>query len=262
LSVGYKAIVDAFVDGKAPQVSAETEANRKLHSLNVLTIGDSLFEGWRLKPTESWIGLMATANNWNLTNLGISGKTVSGENSIYSMLMNDPNYCWGGSAATHTWGNVEGVANDEVDLVIVEGGVNDWRGNLPLGTLDDTDGSTVLGAWKLILAELKATYTNARIVLVTSWYVEGMYTGGVTDRSEYVESLETVYNAYYANDAQFALIDAGDPEKSGILMNDNAFKAEYTIGGNDDNHLNAKGMELMAEYMTSELKALLNSAQS
>ena len=58
------------------------------------------------------------------------------------------------------------------------------------------------------------------------------------------------------------LVDAGDPAKSGIDMNDDAFLAEYTMNGNDTNHLNAKGMELMATYMTGELKDIIEKGKS
>ena len=255
-----KNIVDAFVTGKLPANAQGGGESRKLNGLNVLTIGDSLFEGHTLLKPESWIGQLASRYNWNLTNLGKNGATVGNSManaySIYDQLMNNAEYCYGGSAATYTFGTVAGVTNDQVDLVIVEGGVNDWRNNMPLGTLEDTNGSTVLGAWQLILNELKATYKNAKIVLVTSWYVEGMKPGGTDDRIDYVKSLKTVYEACYADDAQFVLVDAGDPEKSGILMKEGDFKAAYTYNGNDDNHLNAKGMEIMAEYMSSELKKI------
>ncbi|MBE6590340.1 MAG: SGNH/GDSL hydrolase family protein [Ruminococcaceae bacterium] len=220
-----------------------------LEGLDVLAIGDSLFDGHSLAGGEQWLELLAKQCDWNLTNLGQNGWTV-GYNpgaykdpaqvrpSMYHYLMNDESYKFGTTSRGYSYGNPSGNAAD-VDLVFLEGGWNDYGWGIPLGTASDTDGSTYMGAVNAMVKKLLETYPNARVVLVTSWHR--------SDRMGFVaDGMKAVVAANYEGNDRVVLIDAGDPDVSGVRMNDSAWASEYAM---DAAHLNAKGMEVMAESM-------------
>lgn len=246
-----------------------------LADLDVLAIGDSLFDGDYLTGKQQWIGLLATECKWNLTNLGHDGWTVAynpgvyaeGQrvrNSMYDYLFNRGDiYRFGGSNASHTNGILRGKTAEDVDLILLEGGVNDYGWNIPLGTVEDTDGSTLLGAWRLIIDKLLVDYPNAKIVFVTSWYVSGTKTtnGVQMDRMDYVcHGVKALFDTYYADEERFCVIDAGDPTVSGIRMAEYSFRANYAKSTSDTNHLNSFGMEMMQKFMRGALWELFAPA--
>ncbi len=251
-------ILNQFIAGKAPEPSENGLAVRAMMGLNVLAIGDSLFNGHSLSESDTWIAKMAQTYHWNLTNLGCDGWTVAKNDaaysdpskirsSMYDYLMTDATYCYGGSRASYTYGNPASVANDAVDLILLEGGTNDKGWGIPLGNIDsETDlakGDNYLGALNQMIIKLKVMYPNAKIALVTSWH--GLSTSNYT-----VDGMKALKNTVYANDARVVLVDAGNPElNGGVKMADAAFRAEYACTASDANHLNEKGMKIMAENM-------------
>lgn len=245
--------------------------SENLQGLNVLAIGDSLFDGDYLTGDFQWIGLLAAECGWNLTNLGHDGWTVAynpgayaeGDrirNSMYDYLFNHNDiYRFGGSNASYKYGNLSGKTAADVDLILLEGGVNDYGHGIPLGTVNDTDGSTVLGAWKLMIDKLLVDYPNAQIVFVTSWYVEGTKTvdGEVRNRMDYVcHGIHALYEAHYVDEARLVLVESGDPSVSGIDMANYNFRASYAKSTSDTNHLNERGMEMMRRFMRGVLNGL------
>ena len=245
--------------------------SENLQGLNVLAIGDSLFDGDSISGEKQWIGLLAAECGWNLTNLGHDGWTVAynpgayaeGErvrNSMYDYLFNRNSiYCFGGSNASFKYGNPSEKTAEDVDLILLEGGVNDYNRGIPLGTVNDTDGSTVLGAWRLMIDKLLTDYPNAQIVFVTSWYVEGTKTvnGEERSRMDFVcYGVRELYKAHYADEERVVVVEAGDPNVSGIDMGSYNFRAAYSISTGDTNHLNERGMEMMRRFMREVLNGL------
>ncbi len=254
------------------EAAVQTMLVADLNELNVLAIGDSLFDGDYLAGKNQWIGLLATECKWNFTNLGHDGWTVAynpdvyapGQNvrkSMYDYLFNHSDiYRFGGSNASHERGTLYNKTAEDVDLILLEGGVNDYNWNIPLGTVNDTDGSTLLGAWRLMIDKLLVDYPNATIVFVTSWYVEAQKTvdGEVRQRMDYVcNGIKSLFAAHYAGEARFTVIDAGNPAVSGINMADYSFRLTYAKNTSDTNHLNENGMKLMQTFMRRELWELL-----
>ena len=227
-------------------------------TLNVLALGDSLFNGSTESGYEKqWLALLAKKNDWNLTNLGWSGATVacnpeadsvSVPKSIYYQLFNNPDYCYGTTSETtihYTYGDCSGGA-ESVDIVFLEGGVNDWH-NIPLGTVDSTDPSNLYGARHLIVERLLEQYPNAKIVLVTTWYVQATRSDG-GERMDFVaNSIYEMYNEFYAENDRVCILDAGNPVVSGVDMSDNSWRAQYCP--EDLSHLNDAGMEFVANAL-------------
>ena len=244
------------------EIAQEREAGKDgaLTGIDVLAIGDSLFGGHSLEAGEQWLELLATRYDWTLTNLGVNGWTVAYNpgayadpskvrTSMYDKLMNDPNFKFGTTATSYyNYGSFAGKTAEDVDLIFLEGGWNDFGHGLPLGTAADTNGSTYMGAINTMVAKLLATYPNARVVLLTSWHRSDIRAKDGADRMDFVANgMKQVLAANYVDNDRVVLLDAGDPEVSGVYMSDAEWAAEYAM---DVAHLNAEGMKVMAQSMS------------
>ncbi len=292
-----KLILDAYANKKS---LSDLYADG-LEGLDVLALGDSLFSGNDTTlgldgsvvydRTSQWVNMMGQKYNWNLTNLGIGGMTVSYQEdvnyltkgkkaSMYHWLMNDINeYHWNvqdttlllDAANTNKYltytdgagtefkyntyfqtGNFEGKTNEDLDLIILEGGCNDYGSEIaaPLGTVGSTDGSTFIGAYNAIAQKLMEMYPNAKIVFITTWYLNPQSRPDNVTSLEYSTSVNRLYNEFYADNDRVYLIDAGDPAVSGIHMLDADFRANYSISAGDSYHLNNEGMKIMESHMS------------
>ncbi|MBQ9784081.1 MAG: SGNH/GDSL hydrolase family protein [Clostridia bacterium] len=259
LSAEKKEILDAYAAGEAVAVPEEVTHLRKLDRLNVLAIGDSLFHGDDVGYSEQWIARLAKRYDWNLTNIGRNGWTlgydpdISTRGSIYNYLMNNADFKYGTTATTYyTYGNAQSLSAADVDLILLEGGNNDCGARLPMGTIDSRDEGTLMGATNLITDYLLETYPNATVVYVTSWHVSSTTTvDNVTySRMDYaVNFMKQLYEAHYASNPRVTIVDAGNPEVTGINMADATFRAQYSIAANDSYHLNVEGMKIMESVM-------------
>jgi lysophospholipase L1-like esterase len=88
--------------------------------------------------------------------------------------------------------------DDSLDIIAVMGGTNDWSRNIPLGTPDSTDPSTVYGALHTLASGLKEKYPNAYIFFMSplprkeTWVNSQGYT--VEDVAEAVEYVAEFHN--------------------------------------------------------------------
>ncbi len=227
---------------------------KDLQGLNVLAIGDSLFYGAEETLGDKvWVNRLGLEYGWNLTNLGIGGATISYDpdrtavnKSMYELLMNDTSYKWGSAGYYHS-GTPSGNP-EEVDLILLEGGSNDYgtKVQAPMGRPGDRDPATFIGAWELMTEELLERYPNALIVFFTAWENNNQQREDNANAVEYTSSVVNLYQARYANHPRVECIDAGKPSVSGVSMRDGAFRQEYAY---DAFHLNDSGMELMANAM-------------
>ena len=259
LPADKKAILESFAAGEAAPIPEEVEHIRNLDGLNVLAIGDSLFHGDDVGYADQWIARLAKIHNWNLTNIGRNGWTlaydpdISTRGSIYYNLMNNADFKYGTTASTYfTYGNAQSLSASDVDLILLEGGNNDCGARLPMGTIDSRDEGTLMGATNLITEYLLNTYPNATVVYVTSWHVSSTTTvDNVTySRMDYaVNFMKQLYEAHYASNPRVTIVDAGNPDVSGINMADATFRAQYSIAANDSYHLNVEGMKIMESVM-------------
>ena len=226
-------------------------------NLNVLAIGDSLFSGaFDTVGDKVWVNLLGKTYSWNLTNLGVGGATLTydpdrtaSNKSMYGMLMNDPDYSYG-SPSYYSAGTPSQNA-DEVDLILLEGGSNDYGSSVqaPLGAIADRTPDTFLGAWYLMVDELLSRYSNATIVLLTAWENVNQNREDGALAIDYTSSVKKVYTTYYKNNPRVRFINAGDPDVSGVNMASASFRRSYGKSSSDSNHLNATGMKLMKEAM-------------
>ncbi len=271
LGTRQKEILENYVAGISNGESVRRKQVAMLQDLNVLAIGDSLFDGDFVSGDKQWIGLLAKECSWNLTNLGQDGWTVAYNPEIYpdsvsarpSMayhLLNNENYKYG-STSYYYQNNREtpfGGA-EEVDLILLEGGTNDFNWGMPLGEVTSTDIGTLYGALNTMIETLLDTYTEAKIVLVTTWHKTGTRDDGAAALDFVANALKNIKSTNYSDDDNVILLDAGDPAVSGIEMSNEAFRAEYSKSVDDTAHLNEKGMELMATNMLKALSEIVKS---
>ncbi len=230
-----------------------------LNGLNVLALGDSLFRGTTPEPVgeQVWINQLAAQCNWNITNLGIGGMTVSltaanktnNKQSMYDKLFNTTDFVYGTNNKTYYKAGNTDKSADEVDVIFLEGGCNDYtpKNGVPLGTVYSQDEGTFLGAWNLITEKLKNDYPNATIIFLTTWELDDWTKrdDGVT-ALEYSTSVKRLYEELYASDDRVALIDMGDPDVSGAQMNKKAWRNQYA---QDRLHLKVEGMNVVCTNM-------------
>lgn len=273
-TVASQKALQAYSEGKglADIIAAD------LNGLNVLAMGDSLFAGTDKGTAgcareNQWVNLLGRTNNWTLTNLGIGGMTVSqtsanvttGKASMYEWLFEGVNdYKWNSSSTGNNayqghghnsyfqCGDFEGKTAEDVDLIILEGGCNDYGYAIaaPLGTITSNDPSTFLGAWNCVVEELLKIYPNAKIVFITTWYLNPQSRPDGMSSIEYSTSINRLYDEVYADNDRVFIIDAGNPAVSGVDMRNIAWQKEYS---NDAYHLKDNGMALMANAMLPRL---------
>lgn len=239
-------------------VRTETEQMRyDLDSLNVLAIGDSLFYGAQNTTGKKvWVNSIGKDCAWNITNLGIGGATISYDPdrtapnaSMYRLLFNDATYKFGSRESAAYYNNGYTLkAKEDVDVIFIEGGSNDYgtKVQAPMGTVDSSDPATFLGAWRLMTEELLCQYPNAIVIFITAWENGNQTRDDGANAVEYTSGVVTLYETLYADNDRVYLIDAGDPDVSGVDMQSYGFRQNYAY---DAFHLNDAGMKLMADNM-------------
>ena len=259
-------IWEVLVKDRGVALTEAERMRRDLAQLDVMALGDSLFYGARNTTRDQvWVNILGKECNWNLTNLGIGGATISYSEernqdrvSIYNMLFNDPMYKFGSrdKSAYYNCGNTAGRGKEEVDLILLQAGSNDYGSKVqaPLGTVGSEDPSTFLGAWKVVTDRLLVEYPNATIVLVTAWENGNQQREDGANAIEFTSSVVGLYEELYADNDRVKLLNAGSPEVSGVDMRNQSFRQAYAY---DAFHLNDAGMRLMADNMLPYLWYLL-----
>ena len=227
-----------------------------LKGLNVLVLGDSQMAGAR-DVENQWCNLLGKKCEWNLTNLGVSGMTVSltdknyteegklHKESMYEYLLlkrQEAVYYWGSRKFTYfDCGTISGKAED-VDVIFLQGGNNDFGPDIaaPLGEWGEKRPDTFMGAWQLITDRLMEEYPNAIIIFIPPFEY------GENERTWYTRNIKTMYEEYQKDEAyadRIYYIDAGVPEVSGVYIMRDSWKNEHAY---DAFHLKASGMRIMA----------------
>lgn len=155
----------------------------------IAALGDSITEnggtvadthsGWRTYVYNSLILASPVVNN------GIGGTRVSG----------------GGENAMWQDARINAISTDS-DVVLFNGGMNDWGGNAPIGTIDSTDTDTFMGALNVVAQKLLTRFPNTRIFWMTTTY--GRNNNDVTPdlnglnltTRDYAEAIRTVAKKY------------------------------------------------------------------
>ncbi|MBE6690706.1 MAG: SGNH/GDSL hydrolase family protein [Ruminococcaceae bacterium] len=203
----------------------------ELEGLKLVTIGDSYFYGGGAHNDSVWGAKLAARYGMEFYNYGIDGSTVS-------------NYVTTNSPMVDRYAGM----TDGADIVIFEGGRNDYNKSVPLGEVGNTDTKTFLGAVQTMLAGLMEKYPNALIICVTPWNLVGLDETGlgsnkVNDAGLRTEDYANAFASYVEslNDDRVVAIRACDDDVIPVFMTNATFRKLYCVGANDISHLNDKG---------------------
>ncbi len=208
-----------------PEEEPEEEPLKDLHGLTINAIGDSYFEGQGLPKDKVWLSLLAEKYDINMNNYGMGGSTVSD-------YVNQNPMCKRYSQMT----------DNSPDIVLLEGGRNDYMQKVPLGSVESTNTKTFMGALNVTIDGLQAKYPDAMIVCITNWN----FNNTSTHDSPYGGS-EVYANAMkmVAQRQGVYCIMANDPAISGVDVSRADFRAQYCLTPGDVSHLNEEGMKLV-----------------
>ena len=241
---------DQVFSGEYTVEQTETDApDSKLDSLKGLTVnilGDSYLKGQTLPEGSTWPGLLAKKYDWTLNNYAVNGCALaSGSGCPYGTPIAE---CY------------DEMPNNNADVIIFDGGRNDYSYNVPIGTVDSTDPTTYMGAMNVIINGLKEKYPNAVIIFTTVWNfpdTNSTATGKGITYLDYAQAAETVCAA-----KGVYCFKAYDPSFSGIDMRSVTFRAQYCLNKDDISHLNLDGMKLVMPKYEAFIAASLADASS
>ena len=202
-------------------------------------IGDSYLAGNGLDKELVWPALLAKKYDMVYNNYGMNGSTMS-------------NYVTTNNAMVDRYTN---MANNDPDIIIIEGGRNDYNKNVPIGTNGSMDTKTMKGAARYLITKVQERYPNALIICLTVWEVGGSANSAGNVCSDYGRALLEV-----CADMGVPCINAMDQQATGVYMTDASFRTKYCMKSSDISHLNADGMKLVlpafekaiAEYYTAK----------
>ena len=129
--------------------------NNRLYGKTIVALGDSLFHGSKDCQGNTWLEMMARRNEMKLYNYGQNGNTVAVQHVEQQPLA--PMCVRYADMIDHT------------DYVVVIGGANDKRLNIPLGDIDSSSTETFCGALNVLIAGLTEKYPKARILFMTNY---------------------------------------------------------------------------------------------
>ena len=132
------------------------------------------------------------------------------------------------------------MANNDPDIVIIEGGRNDYNKNVPIGENGSTDTKTMKGAARYLITKVQEKYPNALIICLTVWEVGGSKNSAGYYCSDYGKALLEV-----CADMGVPCINAMDQSATGVYMTDASFRTKYCMKSTDISHLNEAGMKLV-----------------
>ena len=193
----------------------------------ISVIGDSYMAGSSIADTaDVWVNMFATKYNMTMNNHGVNGSTISNyAGSTYNPMVD-------------RW--EEDFANDTPDIIIVEGGRNDYNYNTPMGVLGNSDKATFKGATTYLISSLREKYPNAIIIGITCWEVGGEKNDAGYYCSDYGRAFIEV-----CEDLDVSYINAMDSDAMGIYMTSSNYRGRFCIKAGDISHLNEKGMKLV-----------------
>ena len=199
-----------------------------LKGLTVFAIGDSYFAGQGLDPKkEVWPALLALKQGETFENYGIGGSTLS------DFITTNTPVCR----------RISSMKTGDPDIVILEGGANDWNHCVPIGEPGSTDTKTFRGAAASCIEQLHEKSPGAFIVCVTNWDY-GRKNSQNVESTAYAEAFCEVAAEY----PYTMPINASDTSIIPAFVTNSAFRAIYCISSTDQSHLNAEGMRLLLPF--------------
>ena len=149
---------------------------------------------------------------------------------------------------------------NNVDMITINYGVNDWQAGVPLdNTENETDSGTFLGALRYSLNLLLTSYPNIRIVVISPCWK--FFTN---NNNEYENDSDTMQNnegyelpAFIENEKKLAKAYHLPYVDLYNFLGINKYTKEVYFSDNDSTHHNEKGRRLIASYLANAIKNIL-----
>ncbi len=224
--------------------SETAERPSSLNGLSALFMGDSISYGAGdtmsyTVPGRAWAGRIAAITGLKATNASVSGSKVS--------------YVSGDDTAKWHYTQYEAHKNEQFDLVVMQGGVNDARYNRTVGTISDDDSqenltklrNTYIGGLQLLFANVKRSWPDAKLFFIANHRLDGHATGSARNMSKYFDKAEELCEKYGV-----VFIDLYNNEELEAKLNSKS--TQYLP---DTLHLNAAGYEIVTPYILNAIEA-------
>ena len=210
-----------------------------LEGKTISVIGDSYMAGSSIKDTNDlWNAMLAAKYNMTFNNYGINGSTISNYVDTNNPMVD----------------RYEQMEDNNPDIIIVQGGRNDYNQNVPMGEDGSLDSKTMKGATKYLITKLQEKYPNALIIGLTVWEVGGEKNDAGYYCSDYGRALMKV-----CEDLGVPCINAMDSDAMGVYMTSSNFRGRFCIKAGDISHLNEKGMKLVLPIFEKQIYDLYNA---
>lgn len=154
IAAGHASLT-ATVDGK--KYTCKVKVYDELKGKTIIGIGDSLMYGNILGNRYTWLNLLGKAHNMKTYNYGQNGNPVAqpaGSSGIVSM--------------SERYKEIIKAVPD-TDYIVVLGGANDKRLNIPIGKNSDKTNKTFKGALNILLDGLHKAYPDAVLLCMTNY---------------------------------------------------------------------------------------------
>lgn len=164
-------------------------------------------QNWYKGKTIAALGDSITANG---NDLGVSSSHSAWRQFVYKILLLSAVVVNNGIGGTRVSGSGENAMWQDArinaisidsDVVLFNGGMNDWGGNAAIGTADSTDTDTFMGALNVVAQKLLARFPAKRIIWMTTTYGRNnnnngdLNTLGLTTR-DYAKAIRTIAQKY------------------------------------------------------------------
>lgn len=214
-----------------------SEYYKILEGIKINALGDSYLQGDKLDSRYTWPTLISEKYGIEFANHGKNGSTMSDlVNASRSMIE-----------------RLKDMPDNNPDIVMLEGGRNDYNKSVPIGEDGSLDTKTMKGAARYLIINLKKKYPNAKFIAMTCWEVGGSPNSAGNMCSDYGRALLSVCEEF-----GIECINGLDQDSVGVYMTDPEFRKKYCQHENDISHLNAEGMKYILPMFEKRFAELLS----
>lgn len=182
-----------------------------LKGKTVVALGDDYLRGGAVGDDNTWLSLLAARYDMSLYNYSINGSTMTANTDLPSIAERYDSMI------------------DDADIVILEGGKNDYLNNVVKGTAGSSDPTVYYGAVKAVVDGLMEKYPDAMIVCITPF-----------EKDVYTDALAT-----YADSLKDSRVCTIRSAEMPVFLDDSTYKALYMQEFNGLDLLNAGGNRLL-----------------
>ena len=243
----YTATEDCFVIVNVDDGSTNEGVLLPKQYLEIINTNDNSYKGmngvafgtsltYRAQTTGGYLQYLPTMSGITFDNQGVGSSKIYGnaESSILNKILNYTDYA-------------------DKNIVLIEGFVNDWYNNSPLGDIYDTGTDTVCGCLYNAIHHILTTNNNITIVVILDHF--GINANDV-DMSASVSKNVGKQLDYYETLAKVCMLYGVHCIKEYKNSNMNQDTQKYYL---DYIHMNALGAEQSANAIWSELKNIVPS---